>query len=148
MSNNMIGYTFEEIYVGQNASFTKTITETDVTLFAGISGDLNPMHVNESFAKNTIFKGRIAHGMLTASLFTTILGMYLPGPGSVYLEQQLKFHAPVRFHDTLTATCTVKRKLVHKKKVILDCKVTNQDGVVVIEGEALVKPPKGSADTE
>lgn len=148
MSNNMIGYTFEEIYVGQSASFTKTITETDVTLFAGISGDLNPMHVNESFAKNTIFKGRIAHGMLTASLFTTILGMYLPGPGSVYLEQQLKFHAPVRFQDTLTATCTVKRKLVHKKKVILDCKVTNQDGLVVIEGEALVKPPKYSADKE
>ncbi|MCL2580655.1 MAG: MaoC family dehydratase [Oscillospiraceae bacterium] len=144
----MIGYTFEEIFVGMSASFTKTITETDVTLFAGISGDLNPMHVNEQFARGTIFQSRIAHGMLTGSLFTTIIGMYLPGPGSIYLEQELKFLLPVRFQDTLTATCTVKRKLVHKKKVILDCKVINQDGVLVLEGTALVKPPKDAPKPE
>jgi len=138
----MIGFTIEELEFGQSASFSKTITETDVTLFAGISGDLNPAHMNETFAQDTIFKGRIAHGMLCGSLISTVLGMYLPGPGSVYLKQELKFLAPVRFGDTLTATCSVKEKITEKNRVLLDCKVTNQEGVAVIQGEATIMPPK------
>jgi len=139
----MKGLTIEQIEVGQSASFTKTITETDVYLFAGISGDLNPAHVNESFAKSTMFKGRIAHGMLCSSLISTVLGMNLPGPGTIYLKQDLKFLAPVRFNDTITASCTVKEKIAEKNRLILECKVINQDGVEVISGEAAVMPPKG-----
>jgi len=138
----MIGLTIEEMELGQSASFTKTITEKDVYLFAGISGDLNPAHVNESFAKETIFKERIAHGILCGSLISTVFGMHLPGPGSIYLKQEFKFLAPVRFEDTLTATCSVKEKIVERNRVIFDCKVTNQEGIAVIEGEAVIMPPK------
>ena len=137
----MIGLTIDEMELGQNASFSKTITETDVYLFAGISGDLNPAHINETFAKETIFKGRIVHGILCGSLISTVLGMYLPGAGSIYVKQEFKFLAPVRFGDTLTATCTVKEKIVEKNRVIFDCKVTNQEGTAVIVGEAVIMPP-------
>jgi len=138
----MKGFTIDQMSVGQSASFAKTITETDVYMFAGISGDLNPAHVNEEYAKNTMFKGRIAHGMLGASLISTVLAMHLPGPGTIYLKQDLKFLAPVRFNDTITATCTVKEKFDEKNRVVLDCVVTNQDGIMVISGEATVMAPK------
>ena len=138
----MLGYSINELKVGQSASFSKTITETDVYLFAGISGDLNPAHINEEASKDTMFKGRIAHGMLGASLISTVLGMYLPGPGTIYMGQSLKFLAPVRFQDTLTATCTVKEIISEKGRVTLECSVKNQDGVEVISGESLVMPPK------
>jgi len=138
----MKGFTIEQISLGQSASFAKTITETDVYMFAGISGDFNPAHINEEYAKNTMFKGRIAHGMLGASLISTVLASYLPGPGTIYLGQNLKFLAPVRFNDTITATCTVKEITAEKNRVILDCVVTNQDGTPVINGEAVVMPPK------
>jgi len=141
----MKGLTIDQIEIGQSASFTKTITETDVYLFAGITGDLNPAHVNETVAKGTMFKGRIAHGMLCASLLSTVLGMYLPGPGTIFLKNEIKFLAPVRFNDTITATCTAKEKLLDKNKVIFECKVVNQDGTVVISGEATVMPPKAQA---
>ena len=137
----MKGITIGEMTVGQSASFTKTITEADVVLFGGISGDLNPAHFNEEYAKETMFKGRIVHGMLGASLISTVLGMHLPGAGTIYLKQDLKFLAPVRFNDTITATCTVKEMMVEKNRVILECKVTNQDGKDVIAGEAVVMPP-------
>ncbi|MCL2236325.1 MAG: MaoC family dehydratase [Defluviitaleaceae bacterium] len=138
----MNGLTMEQISVGQSASFTKTITETDVYMFAGITGDLNPAHLNEEYAKNTMFKGRIAHGMLGAGLISAVLGMYLPGPGTIYMKQELKFLAPVRFNDTITATCTVKEKIEDKGRLVIDCVVTNQEGTQVIAGEALVMPPK------
>jgi len=138
----MNGLTIDKITVGQSASFAKTITETDVYMFAGISGDQNPAHINEEYAKDTMFKGRIAHGMLGASLISTVLGMYLPGPGTIYLGQTLKFMAPVRFGDTICATCTVKDKIEEKNRLVLECVVTNQDGAVVISGEATVIPPK------
>jgi 3-hydroxybutyryl-CoA dehydratase len=138
----MTGLAINEIEVGQSASFGKTITETDVYMFAGISGDQNPAHVNEEYAKDTMFKGRIAHGMLGASLISTVLGMKLPGPGTIYLKQDLKFLAPVRFDDTITATCTVKEKIEEKNRLVLDCAVVNQEGVQVIAGEAVVMPPK------
>ena len=138
----MKGLTIDQISIGQSASFAKTITETDVYMFAGISGDLNPAHVNEEYAKNTMFKGRIVHGMLGASLISTVLAMKLPGPGTIYLKQDLKFLAPVRFNDTITATLTVKDLVVEKNRVVLDCVVTNQDGVTVISGEATAMAPK------
>lgn len=138
----MNGLSINQIQIGQSASFGKTITETDVYMFAGISGDHNPAHVNEEYAKNTMFKGRIAHGMLGASLISTVLAMQLPGPGTIYLKQDIKFLAPVRFGDTITATCTVKEKIEDKNRLILDCTVVNQDGVQVIAGEAMVIPPK------
>ena len=127
-----------EIEIGQSASYAKTITETDVYLFAGISGDNNPVHVNEVYAKDSIFKGRIAHGILTASLISTVLGTQLPGPGSIYAKQDLKFLAPVFFNDTITATCTAKEKIEEKSMIIFECKVTNQDGKTVLVGDATI----------
>jgi len=137
----MTGLTIDQIEIGQSASFGKTITETDVYMFAGITGDMNPAHINEQYAKDTMFKGRIAHGMLGASLISTVLGMQLPGPGAIYLKQDLKFLAPVKLGDTITATCTAKEKL-EKNRLVLDCTVVNQDGVQVISGEAVVMPPR------
>ena len=134
----MKGLTMKELEIGQSASYTKTITETDVYLYAGISGDANPVHINEVYAKDSIFKGRVVHGMLSASLISTVLGMHLPGPGSIYAKQDLKFLAPVHFNDTITATCTVKEKIEDRNRVIMDCVVTNQDGVKVISGEATI----------
>ena len=119
----MSGLTIDQLSIGQNASFAKTISEHDVYLFAGITGDMNPAHINEEFAQNTLFKGRIAHGMLSASLISTVLGMYLPGPGTIYLKQEVKFLAPVRFGDTITAICTIKEINTERNRVIIDCKV-------------------------
>jgi len=138
----MKGLTIDQISIGQSASFAKTITETDVYMFAGVTGDFNPAHVNEVYAKDTMFKGRIAHGMLGASLISTVLAMQLPGPGTIYMKQDLKFLAPVRFNDTITATLTVKEVITEKNRVVLECVVTNQDGAVVISGEAQVLAPK------
>jgi len=138
----MTSFTMNELQLGQSASFTKTITEKEVRLFAELSGDSNPVHLDEGFAKTTIFKDRIAHGILCGSLISTVLGMHLPGPGSIYLKQEFKFMAPVYFGDVLTATCSVKEKMEEKNRVILDCKVINQNEVVVISGEATIMPPK------
>ncbi|MGY4104900.1 MaoC family dehydratase [Ignavigranum ruoffiae] len=127
--------------IGQSGSFTKTITEADVVLFAGVSGDLNPAHVNEVAASQGMFKKRIAHGMLGASLISAVLGMHFPGPGTIYLGQNLKFVKPVAINDTLTATVKVT-SINDKGWLTLDTTVTNQDGDPVIKGEANVIPPK------
>lgn len=127
--------------VGQSASVSKTITETDVYLFAGVTGDLNPAHINEVYASGTHFKHRIAHGMLSAGLISATLGMQLPGPGSIYMGQMLKFLAPVYIGDTVTATVTIKELIVEKNRAVLTTEVTNQDGVVVTTGEATALLP-------
>lgn len=127
--------------VGQSASFTKTVTETDVILFAGISGDLNPAHTNEVSAKQSMFKGRIAHGILGASFISAVLGMQLPGPGTIYMSQSLKFLKPIHINDTVTATVTIK-EIDERGRLTLDTQVTNQDDEVVISGEAKVLPPQ------
>ncbi|MGO4939904.1 MaoC family dehydratase [Fundicoccus sp. Sow4_D5] len=127
--------------VGQSASFTKTVTETDVVLFAGISGDLNPAHVDEVSAKQSMFKGRVAHGILGASFISAVLGMQLPGPGSIYLSQDLKFLKPIYFNDTVTATVTIK-EIDRRGRITLDTSLTNQDGKQLISGEAHVQPPR------
>ncbi|GAA0730066.1 MaoC family dehydratase [Clostridium malenominatum] len=138
----MIGKTIGEINIGDKASFTKTLSETDVYLFAGITGDLNPAHVNQVESEKTMFKGRICHGMLVSSLISTVLGMYLPGPGTIYMGQDLKFLAPVRIGDTCTATAEVIEKNDEKNRLVLKTTVTNQEGKVVIEGQAKVMPPR------
>ena len=133
--------TYNELSIGDSAYFEKTISENDVYLFAGIIGDFNPAHINKTYAEGTRFGKRIAHGMLSGSLFSTVIGMKLPGEGSIYLGQSLDFKAPVYFGDTVKATVTVSEKM-EKGRVKLECVATNQDGIVVIEGEALVLPPR------
>ncbi|MBQ3134928.1 MAG: MaoC family dehydratase [Oscillospiraceae bacterium] len=134
--------TIDTLNIGDSACVSKTITETDVYLFAGITGDLNPAHVNEAASSQTAFKGRIAHGMLSAGLISAVLGMYLPGPGTIYLGQELKFTKPVHFGDTITASVTVTEKHDEKNIIKLDTVCTNQNGDVVIQGVATVMPPK------
>ena len=134
--------TSQEMKIGDHASVTKTVSETDVYLFAGITGDLNPAHTNEVAASKTMFKTRIAHGMLGAGFISAVLGMYLPGPGTIYMGQELKFTKPVHIGDTVTATATVEEIILEKNRVVLDTTVVNQDGEVVIKGKATVMPPK------
>ena len=140
-----IGKTYEMLEIGEKASFSKTISETDVYLFAGFSGDFNPMHVNEAYAKQTAFKSRIAHGPLTQSLIAPVLGTQLPGLGTVALEMFCRFRAPVYIGDTITATAEVAEKLEDKKWVRMHLTWTNQKEELVAQGKALVMPPK--ADT-
>ena len=130
--------------VGDAAEFAKTVTETDIYLYAGITGDFNPAHVNEAYAKNTFFKTRIAHGMLTASFVSAIIANQLPGPGTIYMKQELSFLAPVRIGDTITARVEVLELLAEKNRVRLKTTCSNQDGVTVLTGEGLVSPPKAS----
>ena len=134
--------TIDTINLGDSASVSKTVSETDVYLFAGITGDLNPAHTNEVASSQTMFKGRIAHGMLSAGFISAVLGMYLPGPGTIYLAQELKFTKPVRIGDTVTATATVIEKDEAKNRLKLETICTNQDGDIVIKGVATVMPPK------
>lgn len=138
----MDGFTVDTLRVGQSASFSKTITEHDVYTFAGITGDLNPAHINESYAKETQFHGRIAHGMLSAGLISAVIGMQLPGPGTIYLGQEVTFRAPVHIGDTVTATVTVRSINPERNRAELDTVCTNQDGVRVVTGTAKVSPPK------
>lgn len=127
----------EEIQPGMSATIGKTVTDADIVMFAGISTDTNAVHLDEEFGKSTPFGGRIAHGMLSASFISAVLGAHLPGPGTIYLGQTLKFKAPVRPGDTVKTTVTVKEVVVEKKRVVLDtvCRVGD---TVVIEGEATV----------
>jgi len=138
----MTGRTIDTIKTGDAAEFTKTVTETDVYLYAGITGDLNPAHINETYAAGTFFKGRIAHGMLTAGFISAILGMQLPGPGTIYLSQTLKFLAPVRMGDTITGRVEVVEVITEKNRLRLHTTCKNQEGTVVLDGEAVVSPPK------
>ena len=135
--NEQFGHDIEDLQVGMSACFAKTITEADIVLFAGVSGDNNAVHTNEEFASSTAFGGRIAHGFLTASVISAAVANRLPGPGTVYLGQQMRFLAPVRPGDTVQATVTVKSVNLDKARAVLDtvCRVR---GVVVIDGEATV----------
>ena len=129
---------YQEIKVGDVASFAKTITEYDVYGFAGITGDFNPVHINKQKAEESIFGERIAHGMLSASLISTVLGTQLPGEGTVYLGQDLKFKLPVKFGDTLTAKVEVLEKNDDRHIIKLLTQVHNQDGKIVVDGAATV----------
>ena len=142
--NELGGYEFKELRVGMSAVFAKTITEADIVLFAGVSGDNNTIHTNEEFAASTIFKGRIAHGMLTASFISTVLGTRLPGPGCIYVSQNLKFKAPVRIGDTVNARVTVTSVDEVRGRIAVEttCTVGN---TVVIAGEAVLMVPRRPA---
>ena len=142
--NELNGYHFEDLEVGMSAVFAKTITEADIVLFAGASGDNNAMHINEEFAQSTPFKGRIAHGMLSASVISAAIAGRLPGPGTVYLGQNLRFKAPVRPGETVHATITVKELFPEKRRVALATVCTVGDKVV-IDGDALVMPTSRTA---
>ncbi|MFZ5648440.1 MAG: MaoC family dehydratase [Bacillota bacterium] len=136
------GKSFEELQLGDKAAFTKTITEADIILFAGLSGDFNPVHVDSEYSKKTQFKERIAHGPLTLSLIAPVIGMKLPGLGSVLLDIQARFHRPVRIGDTITAEAEVSEKLAKNKFVRFKMRFVNQNGVEVITGSVLVLPPE------
>jgi len=138
----MCGKSIDELEMSDYAEFTKTISEGDVYQYAGISGDYNPAHINEEYAKQTFFKTRIAHGMLSAGLISAVIGMRLPGPGTIYLDQTLKFLAPVRIGDTMTARVKVIEIMSENNRVRLETVCINQDGVTVLSGEAVVSPPK------
>ncbi len=135
------GYRFEDLKVGMSATYSRTITETDLRNFSGVSGDTNPMHLNEEYAKKTAFHGIIVHGMLTASLISTVIGTKLPGPGCIYMSQTLKFTAPVRVNDTVYAVATIRELIPEKRRVALTTVCFVKD-TVVIDGEALVKVPE------
>lgn len=138
----MQGKTISELTIGETAYFEKTITESDVYLYAGITGDLNPAHISEPEAAKGIFKTRVAHGMLSAGLISAVLGTKLPGPGCIYLGQELKFTAPVHFGDTIRATVEVVELRVEKNICKLKTTCTDQDGKVVIDGIATIMPRK------
>jgi len=133
-------YFIDDLKPGMSESFTKTVSENDVKLFGEVSGDVNPMHFDEAFAKTTPFKGRIAHGVLTASYISTVLGMKMPGPGTIFMSLMTRFKAPVRIGETVTATCTVREVVPEKRRVLFDC-ICRVGETVVIEGEALVMAP-------
>ena len=133
--------TYDEIELGQSTSYTKTLTEQDIQLFAAASGDINPVHLDDEFAKNTPFKARIAHGMLTGSLFSAALALKLPGPGTIYRGQTLKFTRPVKLGDTVKVNLKVIDKRDDKKIVTLECSAENQNGKTVAVGTAEVTAP-------
>jgi len=132
------GLYYEDLSIGQTASFAKTVTEADIVAFAGLSGDFNPVHINEEFAQTTPFKGRIAHGMLSAAFISTVFGTRLPGPGSIYVAQSLKFKAPVRIGDTVTAHVELI-DLVPERKFATFKTTATVAGKVVLEGEATLR---------
>jgi 3-hydroxybutyryl-CoA dehydratase len=138
----MSSYTYDEIQIGQTASVTKTIGEYDIYAYAGVTGDFNPAHIDAAYAEGTFFKTRIAHGMLTASFISTVLGMHLPGTGAILISNSVNFLAPVHIGDSITAPCEVFEKM-EKGRVRLKSAVTNQKGEVVLTGESLVIAPKG-----
>lgn len=138
----MIGKTITELEIGQSAETSRTISESDVYTFAGVTGDLNPAHLDETYAAGTAFKTRIAHGMLSAGIVSGLLGMVLPGPGTIYVGQELRFMRPVRIGDTITAKVTVHSLDVQRNRAVLLTTCHNQNGKQILDGKATVSPPK------
>jgi acyl dehydratase len=137
---------YDELEIGQSATFAKTLTEEDLVMFAKTSGDVNPVHLDEEFAKGTPFKTRIAHGMWSAGLISAALATVMPGPGTIYLGQNLSFRRPVLLGDTLTVKLTVSGKQDEKRWVTIDTEVFNQDEKLVVKGDATVMAPAAAAE--
>ncbi len=137
------GYVLEDLAVGMSASFSKTLTDADIVMFSGVSGDTNPVHLDEEYAKDTIFEGRISHGMLSAGFISAVLGTKLPGPGAIYVSQDLRFKAPVRPGDTVTARVTVVEIIREKRRVVMQTQCT-VGTTLVIDGTATVMVPTRS----
>jgi len=136
------GRSIYDLKVGDSAQISKTITETDIYDFAKVTGDFNPVHLDQAYAEETVFKGRIAHGLLSVGLLSNVLGNILPGHGTIYLSQEVKFLAPVRIGDTITAKVEVLELIAEKNRVKFRTICTNQDGKVVVDGVAWGMPPK------
>jgi len=136
------GYSFEDIELGMHASLENVVTVDDIQSFATITGDHNPVHLDPDYAAQTPFKGRISHGMLTASYISAVFGMRLPGPGAIYVAQTLNFRRPVRIDDRITTKVTVAELLPKKRRVRFECVCTNADGKIVLEGEAMMMVPE------
>ena len=133
-------YYIDDLKPGMSESFTKTVTESDIQKFGEISGDMNPAHFDDEWAKTTMFKGRIAHGVQTSSYISTVLGMKMPGPGTIFMSLTTRFKAPVRIGDTVVATCTVREVVTAKRRVVVAC-VCKVGDTTVVDGEALVMAP-------
>lgn len=138
----MTGKTIEELNIGDTASQEVVILENNVETFGEITNDYNPAHFDSEYASKTVFKKRISHGMYVGSLFSKVFGMDLPGKGTIYVSQSLKFKRPVYFDDIITATVTIREMNVERNRVYFDCVATNQSGDVVVKGEAEIMPPK------
>ena len=127
-------YYIDDLKPGMSESFTKTVSERDIELFGEVSGDMNPAHFDEEWARTTMFKGRIAHGVLSSSYISTVLGMKMPGPGTIFMSLTTRFKAPVRIGDTVTATCTVREVVADKRRVVFDCVCKGGDVTVGADG--------------
>jgi 3-hydroxybutyryl-CoA dehydratase len=138
------GKSIHELKIGDSAQISKTITEADIELFAKATGDFNPVHLDQAYAEKTMFKGRIAHGLLSVGLLSTVLGNILPGHGTIYLSQEVKFLVPVRIGDTITAGVEVIELISEKNRAKFRTTCTNQDGKLVVDGIAWAMPPKKS----
>jgi 3-hydroxybutyryl-CoA dehydratase len=138
------GKSIHELKIGDSAQISKTITEADIELFARATGDFNPVHLDQAYAEKTMFKGRIAHGLLSVGLLSSILGNILPGHGTIYLSQEVKFLAPVRIGDTITAEVEVIELIPEKNRAKFRTTCVNLDGKIVVDGVALGMPPKKS----
>jgi 3-hydroxybutyryl-CoA dehydratase len=141
----MMGKTIDQLKIGDKARFTKTVSESDIYLYAGVTGDFNPAHINTVYAKETPFKTRIAHGMLLGGFISAVMANQLPGPGTIYISQSLNFLAPVRIGDTITAEVEIIEILAEKKRVRLRTMCLNQEGQMVVDGEAVASPPRPAA---
>jgi 3-hydroxybutyryl-CoA dehydratase len=134
------GVFFEDLSLGQEASLSNTVSEADIVAFAGVSGDRNPVHLDAEYAATTMFKERIAHGMLSAAYISAVFGMKLPGPGAIYISQTLKFKGPVKIGDTVVTTVKVAELVPEKRRARFECVCTVNDKPVV-EGEAMLMVP-------
>lgn len=146
--DDKFGYDIDDLSVDMSSVFSKTITEADIAMFAGVSGDTNPIHLDEDFAKETMFEGRIAHGMLCASMISTVIGTRLPGPGCVYMSQDLKFLSPVRIGDTVTARVVVASIDPPKRRLTLNTSCVVRKGHKVLEGQARIYIPQRQTQSE
>ncbi len=139
--NDLYGYFYEDLSVGMEGIYSRTVTDADVVAFASISGDTNPLHMSEDFARETMFGGTIAHGMLTSSFISTVIGTKLPGPGCIYVSQSLRFKGPVRAGDTINARARITNLIDEKDRIAMWCECFIGD-TVVLEGEAIIQVPR------
>ena len=146
--STLVNYTFDEIEIGQRAEFRRDVSEQDLQMFAAVSGDVNPLHLDEDFAAGTPFGRRIAHGMLSGAFISAALAMVLPGPGTVYLGQELRFRKPVFIGDTITVLLEVTEKKDRRRQVTIACEVVNQAGDKVVTGTAEVMAPDAKLEVE
>ena len=138
------GHFIQDLAPGMSGTYTRIVTALDIQKFGEVTGDMNPVHFDEDYAKTTIFKGRIAHGLLSAGYISTVLGTQMPGPGAIFMSANIRFKAPVRIGDEVTATCTVREVIAEKRRVICDC-VCKVGETAVIEAEAMLMVPSRGA---